>query len=151
MSEEQKTAPVITVEPTKTEEPKIEEVKTETKSQASTTVSQETKIYAIVAHLGGLIFGLLPLGGLLGFVPSLVIMLAKKDDKFVEEEAKEALNFQITLAIGYLVSIVLMLIFIGFILWYIVYIINIVFAIIAAISVGDSKNYKYPVCLRLIK
>jgi uncharacterized protein len=142
MSEDQKTAPVITVEPTKTEEVKIE---------SANTPNQESKIYAIVAHLGGLIFGSLYFAGLLGFIPSLIIMLAKKEDKFVYEEAKEALNFQITLAIGYLICIVLMVVLIGFLLWYVVYIINIIFAIIAAISVGEGKGYKYPICLRLIK
>jgi uncharacterized protein len=140
MSEEQKTTPVVTVE----------ETNSESQTKTSPTLSQESKIYAMVAHLGGLLFGLLPLGGLLGFVPSLVIMLAKKDDKFVTQEAKEALNFQITLAIGYVVSVVLMIIAIGFILWYAVYIVNIVFAIIAVISVNDGKPYKYPFSIRLV-
>src|SRR5450830_579668 len=42
------------------------------------------------------------LGGILGFLPSLIIWLVFKDrGRFTAVEAKEALNFQITLLIGY--------------------------------------------------
>ena len=57
------------------------------------------------------------LGGVLGFLPSLIIWIVFKDrGSFTDTEAKEALNFQITLAFGYVISSILMFVFIGAIL-----------------------------------
>jgi uncharacterized protein len=137
MSVDQKTTPIVTVE--------------ETKPESAKSVSQESKTFAIISHLGGLVFGLFPMGVFLGFIPSLIILLVKTEDKFVKEESKEALNFQITLIFGYLISYALMLIVIGFLTYFALFVINIVFAIIAAIAVSDGKSYKYPFSVRLIK
>ena len=48
------------------------------------------------------------LGGVLGFLPSLIIWLVFKDrGSFTNTEAKEALNFQITLVFAYIISSIL--------------------------------------------
>ena len=67
------------------------------------------------------------LGGVLGFLPSLIIWLVFKDrGAFTNTEAKEALNFQITLIFGYLISAILLVVFIGAILWWAVWIVGVV-------------------------
>ena len=58
--------------------------------------TNEERNLAIIAHLSGCI-GIVA-GGFVGFVGPLVIYLLKKDSSpYVETQAKEALNFQITI------------------------------------------------------
>jgi uncharacterized protein len=133
MSEDPKNStPVVNVEPTKTETPKVD----------SPIVSQESKNFALIAHLGG-VFTF--------FIAPLIIYLVKTDDKFVQEEAKEALNFQIIVSIALLVCNILFFLIIPLILIPIIWIISLVFGVIASVSVADGKVYKYPFNFRLIK
>jgi len=92
------------------------------------------------------------LGGILGFLPSLIIWLVFKDrGSFTNTEAKEALNFQITLVFGYIVSAILVVVFIGALLMWVVWILGVVFSIIAFLQAKDGKHYRYPFAIRLVK
>ncbi|MDR6907083.1 putative Tic20 family protein [Agromyces sp. 3263] len=92
------------------------------------------------------------LGGVLGFLPSLIIWLVFKDrGAFTNTEAKEALNFQITLVFGYIISAILVVVFIGALLMWVVWIVGVVFSIIAFLQAKDGKHYRYPFAIRLIK
>ena len=66
-------------------------------------------------------------------------------------QAKEALNFQITVLLAGIVSCMLIFILVGFLLLWALGILNLIFVIIAAIQVSDGKPYRYPFNLRLIK
>jgi uncharacterized protein len=108
-------------------------------------VSQDDKNLGMLTHLSGI---------LLGFIVPLIIWLMNKDktDKdFINGEAKEALNFQITIMIGYVVCMVLTVILIGAFLMPLLWIANIVFCIIAGLKAKDGVAYRYPVTIRLIK
>jgi uncharacterized protein len=92
------------------------------------------------------------LGGILGFLPSLIIWLVFKDrGSFTNTEAKEALNFQITLVFGYIISAILIVVVIGAVLSWVVWIAGVVFSIIAFLQAKDGKHYRYPFAIRLIK
>jgi uncharacterized Tic20 family protein len=92
------------------------------------------------------------LGGILGFLPSLIIWLVFKDrGSFTNTEAKEALNFQITLIFGYIIAAILWIVVIGAILSWVVWIAGVVFSIIAFLQAKDGKHYRYPFAIRLIK
>jgi uncharacterized Tic20 family protein len=87
-----------------------------------------------------------------------VIWLVKKDTMpFVADQAKEALNFNITVAIATLVLLILSVITfgIGFIiaipLWIIIGIGWLVLTIVAGIKANEGVRYRYPFALRLIK
>lgn len=101
------------------------------------------------------------LGGILGILPSLIIWLVFKDrGSFTNTEAKEALNFQITLTIATValwiaVTVLTIVTFgigavLGF-LTYVPWILGVVFSIIAFLQVKDGRHYRYPFALRLIK
>ena len=101
------------------------------------------------------------LGGILGFLPSLIIWLVFKDrGRFTAIEAKEALNFQITLLIGYvavniLATFIAMLTFgIGGVLaglaW-VLWVVGVIFSIMGFLKAKDGQHYQYPFALRLIK
>ena len=92
------------------------------------------------------------LGGVIGVLPSLIIWLVFKDrGSFTNTEAKEALNFQITLVFAYIISSILVVVFIGAILIWAVWIVGVVFSIIAFLRAKDGNHYRYPFAIRLIK
>lgn len=104
--------------------------------------SNDDKNIATVTHLGGTVFS---------FIPGLLVWALKKDDSaYIADQAKEALNFQITVLIAQFVAGILALILIGFIFISIIWLLNIVFCILAAISSSKGETYRYPFCLRLI-
>ncbi len=104
--------------------------------------SDETT-WSMLAHLGGFV---------LGFLAPLIVMLTKGNESpYTRRSAVEALNFQITLIIGYVVAIVLTFVVIGIILFPLLYIANIAFCIIAGMAANKGQDYKYPLTLRLVK
>ena len=109
--------------------------------KASTGSSDENNL-AMLAHILGIVTG---------FVGPLVIYLVAKDKPFALKQSKEALNFQITVTIAYVISWILMFIFIGFLLVGIVGIYSLIMAIMAAMAVSKGEDYKYPLAIRLIK
>lgn len=84
-------------------------------------------------------------------VAPLVIWMIKKDEMpFAAEQAKECLNFQITLTIAFIISAILVLVVIGFIGLIGLAILDVVLTIIAAIRAGEGQAYRYPFTLRLV-
>jgi hypothetical protein len=94
------------------------------------------------------------LGGLLGFAPALIIWIVFKDrGRFTDAEAKEALNFQITVLIGYAVATVLTVVTFGLVSWLptIIWIVSAIFSVLGFLAAKDGRNYRYPFALRLIR
>lgn len=86
------------------------------------------------------------------FIGPLVIWLIKKDDHpYIDEQGKEALNFQITVVLASIVSGILSVVCIGVFMLAAVSIANLVFCIIATVKTNNGEHYRYPVSLRLIK
>jgi len=76
---------------------------------------------------------------------------SKKDENaYLSDQAKEALNFQITVMLAQFIAGILVFILIGFILIPIIWLANIVLCIVAAISISKGETYRYPFTLRLI-
>ena len=101
------------------------------------------------------------LGGILSFLPSLIIWLIFKDrGRLTAVEAKEALNFQITLVIGYvainILSVILAAVTFGIgailsLLILVLWILDVVFSILGFTQAKDGQHYRYPYALRLVK
>lgn len=105
-------------------------------------ISSDDRNLAVVTHLGGTIFSIFP---------ALIVWLLKKDSNpFVEEQALEALNFQITVLMAYFISYILIFILVGIALVGLVWLLNIVFCVIAAIAASKGEHYRYPFTLRLL-
>jgi uncharacterized Tic20 family protein len=111
-------------------------------TEMSDDITSDEKNIAVLTHLGGIFFG---------FIPALIVWLLKKDDSaFIGEQAREALNFQITVLIGYVAAWVLAFVLIGFLLLPAIYVTNLVLCIVAATKVSKGESYQYPFALRLI-
>ncbi|MGV8931729.1 MAG: DUF4870 domain-containing protein [Luteimonas sp.] len=127
----------------------------------SGTASAEERQWAMFAHLSALLGGILTSGwaGSIGcFIGPMIIWLVKKDTMpFVNDQAKEALNFNITVAIVFFALFLLALLTLGIglivavPLWIIIGIAWLVLTIIAAIKANEGVAYRYPFALRLVK
>ena len=112
-------------------------------------VSNDETNWGMFAHLSALIGFIIPFGSIIG---PLVIWLTKgKEMEFVGTEAKEALNFQITMLIAFLICWVLVFVLIGFLLMALVAIADLILVIMAAVSASKGQPYRYPFALRLVK
>jgi hypothetical protein len=123
--------------------------------------SADERQWAMFAHLSALLGGLLTSGwgGSIGFfIGPLVIWLMKKDTMpFVDDQAKEALNFAITVSLACLVLLMLTIMTLGIgalltiPLFMVIGIAALVFFIIAGVKANQGTRYRYPVSLRLVK
>lgn len=111
--------------------------------------SLNLKQWNLIAHLSGFAGFLLPLGNILG--PLLVWLLKKEQSPKLEEHAREALNFQISISIYALIASILFFAVIGFVLLPILIIVQIVLMIKAALAADRGELYRYPITFRLIK
>ena len=97
-------------------------------------------MYATLAHLLGIVSG--PIG-------PLVIWLVMKGDSQVEPQAREALNFQITVWLVSILGAILTIVYIGYLIVILAMVFNVVFCVIAASYAHSGMPYRYPICLRL--
>ena len=111
-------------------------------NEAAVTVSQDTKNLAMLIWIGSIF---------LGFIPSLIAYLVKKDDPYIQDQSKEALNWCITAAFGYVAGVILTFILIGALVLAAVGICHLVFCIMGAVGVSNGQNFRVPFAVRLIK
>ena len=120
--------------------------------QPSTTTPQQWAMWAHLSALAGLLIGF-------NFLGPLIIYLVKKDeDPFVRDQAAEALNFNLSfflyLAVGSIVTFVLIFLIIGLFLLPVLaalIITWVVFVIIAAVRASNGEAYRYPLTIRFVR
>ncbi len=122
--------------------------------------SAEERQWAMFAHLSALAGAVLSsaFGGWGTFIGPLIIWLIKKDTMpFAASQAKEALNFNITVSAIFLALVILTIITFGIgallavPVMLVVGVAALVFTIIAAVKANDGIDYRYPVSIRIIK
>jgi len=101
------------------------------------------KIWSMLSHLSAV------LG--VGFVLPLVVYLAmRKESEYVAANAREAVNFHISVLIYSLCCLPLVFILIGIPLLLVIGIGSLVLAIIATVKASNGVCYRYPLTLRLV-
>jgi uncharacterized Tic20 family protein len=105
----------------------------------------DERLWATLAHV-------LPVAGV-GFVAPLVIwLLYRERSAFVDQEAKEALNFQIFLVVAAVVIGVVALATFGIgAFLYLGFVAAFVFMIQAGVATNQGRPYRYPVTWRVIR
>jgi uncharacterized Tic20 family protein len=111
-------------------------------------ISAEERQWAMFAHLSALIGFIIPFGNLIG--PLVIWMIKKETMPFVDQQGKEALNLQITVTIAMVVSMIMIIVVIGFALMFIVGLAALILTIMAGIKANEGVAYRYPFTLRLI-
>ena len=103
---------------------------------------KDSRTMAMLAHI---------LGALIGFLGPLVIWLLKKDQSaFVDSQAKEALNFQLTLLIGYLIAGATACFTFGALIP-VVWLVGLILGIMGGMEANKGVDYRYPFNIRMIK
>ncbi len=103
----------------------------------------------MLAHISALSGLVIPFGNIIG---PLIIWLIKRDEmSFVNDQAKEALNFNISMTIYMSFSLVLIFVVIGIPLIIALGIAWLVLTIMAAVKANEGVAYRYPLTLRLVK
>jgi len=137
--------------PNATDEPGIpyDENRPEAPGQGS-PLSKDARQWAMICHLVAL-SGLLAngIGFLLG--PLVVWLVKRVDDPFIDEQGKEAVNFQLTMFLVGFLCIPFVIVLIGIPMLIVVFLLMIIFPVIAAIQAGEGVHYRYPLSIRFIK
>jgi uncharacterized Tic20 family protein len=101
------------------------------------------KIWSMLSHLSAI------LG--VGFVLPLVVYLAmRKESEYVAANAREALNFHISVLIYVVCCIPLVFIVVGIPLLILIGLGSLVLAIMATVKASNGLCYRYPLTLRLV-
>ena len=115
----------------------------ESAQAAEPLVSQDAKNLGMLCHLLGLFTN---------FLGPLILWLVKKDDDpFVDDQGKEALNFQLTMMIAGIVGSITAALCIGVVILIAAGICDVIFCIIGCVKASGGVAYRYPVCWRLVK
>lgn len=106
-------------------------------------VPSESRAWAAAAQL-------LPLIGLWIIGPLIVWFIKRDEDPFVEEHAREAINFHLSLLVYSIFAGILVLLLIGIILLLALLVYGLVFMIIAGVKAATGERYRYPIIIRFV-
>jgi hypothetical protein len=112
----------------------------------------DEKTWGMIAHLSGIIasFIFFPFLG-----PLLVMLIKGKESAWVEQQSKEALNFQILITAlvwgGTILSMTIILSCIGAPIALFAGLYGLVMSIVAGIKANNGETYRYPATPRLVK
>jgi uncharacterized Tic20 family protein len=117
--------------------------------EPSSGLTSDDKQWAMFAHLSA-ILTTYTMG--MGFLGPLIIWLIKKDQsKFVDDQAKEALNFHLTLLIGELIGIATVCFIVGIFILIGLGVFSLVMSLIAGLKANNGEWYRYPLTIRFLK
>lgn len=116
----------------------------------------EVRRWAMFCHLGGLACFVLPFFG--GLVVPLVLWLARRrDSTYIDQQGREAVNFQATILILYCAAVaivaLLKVVYVGYLfIWVpgLVTVVQVGGIIIGAIRAYDGENFQFPAILRFV-
>jgi uncharacterized Tic20 family protein len=113
-----------------------------------TPVNKDENMWAMFCHLSALVGFVIPFGNI---IAPLVIWTLKKDEyPHVNDQGKEAINFQLSITVYILISVVLVFVVIGIPLLIILGIFSLIMTVIAALNANDGNKYRYPFTIKFI-
>jgi uncharacterized Tic20 family protein len=116
----------------------------------SPELSNEEKTWATFTHLSGLALYIgIPFGNVFG--PLILWLIKRNEMPFVEDQGKEAINFQISMSIYLIVAGIAVFFIIGILALPVLFIVHIIFTIIAAVQANKGDAYRYPMTIRILK
>ena len=110
---------------------------------------QNARNLAVLCHLFGLLGLIVPPGNVVG--PLLIWLLKKDEHAFIEDQGREALNFQITFTIALMVSVFLALVYIGLFLLAILGVADLILIIVASSAASRGEHYRYPFSIKFLQ
>lgn len=109
---------------------------------------QDERMWGMFCHLSALAGYVIPLGSIIG--PLVIWSIKKQEYPFVDDQGKEALNFNISMAIYMIVSAILIIIVIGILMLIALGIFQLIMIIIAAVKANNGEAFRYPLTIRFV-
>ena len=131
-------------------ETSAEQPETVQEGPGSKEIDKDTRMWAMICHLAALAGLVVPVVGCI-IGPLVVWQIKKEEFPFVDEQGKEAVNFQISILIYGIVAGLLCFACVGIILLPAVVIFDLIFMLIAAVKANNGEHYRYPLTIRFIK
>ncbi len=120
----------------------------ESSSPVPTAGKKDENMWAMLCHLSTFSGFIIPLANI---IAPLIIWSMKKDEfPLVEDQGKEAMNFQISMTIYFICAAILIFILIGIPLLIGLATFDIIVTIIAAVKANEGTKYRYPLAIRLL-
>lgn len=111
-------------------------------------VSSDDRTWGILVHATAFVGFVVPFGNIIA--PLLIWAIKKEDSRFVDENGKQAINFQITwtiLLIGALISVILV---VGLLLLPLLLLAWIILVCLAIIRASEEEVYEYPLTIEFL-
>lgn len=110
--------------------------------------NKDENMWAMLCHLSALVGFVIPFGNV---IAPLIIWILKKDEfPHVDDQGKEALNFQISITIYFVIGIILVFVAIGIVILPLIALFALIMIIVASIKANDGIKYRYPITIRLV-
>ena len=106
----------------------------------------ESRNLGLLAHLSAFVTFV----GIPSLLGPLFVLLVKRDDPYVEAQAKEALNFNLSFTIYGIVATISIILLIGLVALPAVLITWFVLVIVASVRAGNGEGYRYPLTIRFV-
>lgn len=109
-------------------------------------VSTDSRNLAMLSHLSALVAFV----GIPSLVGPLVVWLLNRDDPYVEAQAKDALNFNISFLLYGVVAAISIILLVGIIALPAVVVTWFVLVIVASVKAANGENYRYPFTIQFV-
>jgi uncharacterized Tic20 family protein len=109
----------------------------------------DARMWAMLAHLFGFAGFLFPFANII--CPLIIWMVKREQFAFVDDQAKEALNFQISLTIYAILAGLSIFVLVGIVLLPVVLVFGIVCKILGCIRAHQGIAWRYPLTIRFIR
>jgi len=114
----------------------------------NTPPHREANNWALLCHVSSFAGFIIPFGHI---IAPLILWIIKRDEfEFVNDNGREAVNFNISMTIYFFAASILTVVFIGFVLLGFLLIFYLVVVIIATVRAYDGKTYRYPFIMRFV-
>jgi uncharacterized Tic20 family protein len=117
----------------------------------NTACGKDERMWAMFCHLSAFAGYIVPVPFASVIGPLIVWMIKREEYPLVSDQGKESVNFQISMAIYFVISLILVFVLIGFLLIGILVVFSAICVILASIKANDGVKYRYPLCIRFIK
>ena len=109
-------------------------------------ISSDSRNLALLSHLSAFITFV----GIPSVVGPLVMWLLNRDDPYVEAQAKEALNFNISFTLYGIAAAISIILLVGLLALPAVLITWFVLVIVASVKAANGESYRYPLTIRFV-
>lgn len=111
-------------------------------------VSGDERTWGILAHVSAFAGLFVPFGNILG--PLLVWLVKRDESRFVDENGRESLNFQITWTLLFSAALLTILVGVGLVLVPIVALAWVILVVLATVRASEEEVYDYPLTIDLV-